>query len=458
MDNNLVNTLLTAKILPVPVKCFGVLDLQEIAMTICAFLNGEGGWIVVGVDDNKQPTDIDIEKGCRLIQHELTHSIIPLPLVYVQEDVFNDAKVILLTVTKGSLAPYSYKGKYYMRVGDSIQLPSPDQISQLLRKSFSIKSSWELDVNLFADVNSLEMKCMEKIYRAGLDSHRLMESKNGLLSTLAELQLIDSYEVKNGAVGLLAIDTKQSLPQSKVRIQLMRKGKTSDKFDDTRIIHGNILYLLEEVLHYLSQLLPRQSIFLEDSAARIDEYIYPIDVLREAIANSLIHRDYAGSAGEVSIFIFPDRMVISNPGSLPEHLVKKKNEVLPHGSILRNPLMAELFYIGGYMEKTGRGMTLISKKMQELGKKLPEWVTVNNTTTLTIYNKTKEISINDRIKTFLVSHSLNDVFTKNEYIDFFEKKPSKITAQSDIAKMISSGACRKIGNGPSTKYEIIDRY
>lgn len=458
MENNLVNTLLSAKILPVPVKCFGVLDLQKIATTICAFLNGEGGWIVVGVDERQKPIDINIEEGIRQIQYELTHNIIPLPLVYVQEDGFEGKKVILLTVTKGSLAPYSYKGKYYVRIGDSIKIPSSDQISQLLRKSFSIKSSWELDVNLLADVNTLDNTWMEKVYRNGLDSHRLVESKDGLLSTLSELQMIESYEVKNGAVCLFGYDTRKNLPQSKVRIQLMSKGKTSDRFDNTRIFQGNLLYLLEEVINYLTQLLPRQSIFLKDGPLRVDEYIYPLDVLREAVGNSLIHRDYSGSAGEVSIFIYPDRMEITNPGSLPEHLIKRKNEVLPHGSILRNPLMAEFFYIAGYMEKTGRGMALISKKMQELGKKLPEWVSVNNSTTLTIFNKAEEVSLNDRIMAFLQSHPLNHIFTKNEYIDSFEKKPSKITAQNDIAKMISLGMCLKSGNGPSTKYEIIDRY
>ncbi len=61
MDNNLVNTLLVTKILPVPVKCFGVLNIQKIATTICAFLYGEGGWIIVGVDENKIPNGSDVD-------------------------------------------------------------------------------------------------------------------------------------------------------------------------------------------------------------------------------------------------------------------------------------------------------------------------------------------------------------------------------------------------------------
>ena len=116
--------------------------------------------------------------------------------------------------------------------------------------------------------------------------------------------------------------------------------------------------------------------------------------------------------------------------------------------------MAEMFYIAGQMEKTGRGMTLISNRMRELGKKLPEWTSSNNRTTLTIFSKSGKLPLNERIKHFLGSHSEGDIFSKAEYIEFFEKQPSKITAQNDILSMLGYGICEKIGNGPSTKYRI----
>ena len=88
------------------------------------------------------------------------------------------------------------------------------------------------------------------------------------------------------------------------------------------------------------------------------------------------------------------------------------------------------------------------------GKKLPEWTISNNRTTLIIYNKLEKVVVNERVKMFLDSHSSNYIFTKSEYIDFFDKKPSKITAQNDIQSMLKSMLCEKIGNGPATKYKI----
>lgn len=180
-----------------------------------------------------------------------------------------------------------------------------------------------------------------------------------------------------------------------------------------------------------------------------------MDVLREALGNALIHRDYSDSTSEVTIFIFSDKIEITNPGELPDKIVRGKSEVMPHMSILRNPLMAEIFYIAGYMEKTGRGMELISRRMRDLDKKLPEWISLNGSTTLRIFNLSSKTELNERIEYFLRRHPKGDMFTKNEYADFFENRPSKITAQTDISAMIKAGLCMKIGNGRATKYRVI---
>lgn len=458
MDNNFIDLLLTQKALPSPVKCFGEPNIETISKAICAYLNAQGGWIIVGVDDNHNPTNINEVIVMEQIQCEVTNNIAPLPLVYIQKETYRKQGTILITVIKGSIPPYSFKGKYYIAIDDEVKIPSSDQISYLLRSSFSIKSTWESIVNLLANPNLFDRKLMEDVYQEGLLSHKLVESPDGLTATLSELKLIDSYEVKNGAVCLFGDNISQTLPQSRVRIQLMSKGKSAEKFDNTLILEGNIFVLLKEVMNYFKNILPRQSVFVENQAKREDNFLYPLDVLREAIGNSLIHRDYTDSIGEISIFIYSNKIEIRNPGRLPKDIVKGKSEVLPHGSVLRNPLMAEIFYIGGYMEKTGRGMELISRKMKELGKKLPEWTSSNEQTILTIYNEINKTSYNERIRSFMESHVSNVIFTKKEYIEFFDKKPSKITAQSDISKMMELGICEKIGKGPATKYKIIDRY
>ena len=176
------------------------------------------------------------------------------------------------------------------------------------------------------------------------------------------------------------------------------------------------------------------------------------------MTNALIHRDMSDTSGEILIFIYKDRIEIINPGEMPENLVKKKYLVQPHISTLRNPQMAEVFYIDGKMEKTGRGLTLIHDKMNELNRRLPEWETIDGRTKLTIYRTPRVVRLNERVGKFVASMKSRDSFTKKDYLQFWNFEISDGTAKNDIQMMLDNGLCRKQGAGPSTKYVILPKH
>jgi ATP-dependent DNA helicase RecG len=87
---------------------------------------------------------------------------------------------------------------------------------------------------------------------------------------------------------------------------------------------------------------------------RIDDPLYPVLALREAIANAICHRDYSIAGGAVSIALFDDRLEISSTGVLPFDL-KPVDLFRPHASRPWNPLIAQVFYRRGIIETWGRG-------------------------------------------------------------------------------------------------------
>lgn len=97
------------------------------------------------------------------------------------------------------------------------------------------------------------------------------------------------------------------------------------------------------------------------------EGLYRIDVpeidhesFREAIINAFCHRDYY-IFDSVNIAIFKDKLEIRNPGLLYGGLtieMIKKEEV----SERRNELLAEMFHQIRFVEKWGRGISLILSK------------------------------------------------------------------------------------------------
>jgi ATP-dependent DNA helicase RecG len=91
-----------------------------------------------------------------------------------------------------------------------------------------------------------------------------------------------------------------------------------------------------------------------------------VEAIREAIINAVCHRDYT-EASDIQIRIYDDRLIVWNPGKLPvgitiEDLYK------PHKSVLRNRLIAQIFFDIGLIEKWGTGIQRIidSCKKQNL--------------------------------------------------------------------------------------------
>lgn len=455
MESSFVNALLEQPHLPSPVFCLKDATVEMIVEKVCACLNDAGGWIVVGVDDKHKGVGLPNEGFVSKIQEAITNGIMPLPLVYVQDEKFEGKNVVLVTIPKGTLAPYTYKGRYYVLQEGEAVVPTQDYMAQLLRNSTAVRSDWERVNNLYASEDDLDAELMANVYNKGVSLGRLSKNNNGLRGLLSELQMLRANEITNGTLALFARDTRKLLPQCRLRIQVMTRGKGAEEFDDISFMEGNIFKVQKQTIDYFKERLPKIAYFFKDKTGRYDNFAYPIDVLDEAISNALIHRDYTDISDEVAVFVYRDKLEIINSGSLPQKLVTGKTRVHPHGSVLRNPLMAELFYVAGEMEKTGRGMFLISDTMREAGRKLPEWTSSNGKTTLTIYNRKEKRALNDRVDYFLTQWEKGAYFSRADYERVFEGKLSRGTVQNDLLLMVELGFSEKHGNGPSTRYKLL---
>lgn len=127
---------------------------------------------------------------------------------------------------------------------------------------------------------------------------------------------------------------------------------------------GKIASQLEAVLQYFRQYLQvryeipsevgRSQSMLE-AIRRREIWEYPLEALREAVINSLIHRDYFDTLGHISIRVYDDRLYIWNPGQLPPGMVIEDLLRRPHDSRPRSPLLARVFYYAGWIEHWGSG-------------------------------------------------------------------------------------------------------
>ncbi len=101
---------------------------------------------------------------------------------------------------------------------------------------------------------------------------------------------------------------------------------------------------------------------------REDIYEIPLEVLREAVVNALMHRDYSITSTQVSIEIYDDRVEIVNPGGLPKGLSLRE---LGTVSIRRNEVIADLFFRLHKVERIGMGIQKMKEAMIAAGLREP---------------------------------------------------------------------------------------
>jgi ATP-dependent DNA helicase RecG len=93
-------------------------------------------------------------------------------------------------------------------------------------------------------------------------------------------------------------------------------GRHGERFSENRSIDGPIPVMVAECIRILKRNMRRRSIV--SGIFRIDEWEYPEEVLREALVNALVHRDYSEFARgmQIQVEMYPDRLLIRNPGGL----------------------------------------------------------------------------------------------------------------------------------------------
>ncbi len=137
----------------------------------------------------------------------------------------------------------------------------------------------------------------------------------------------------------------------------------------TDIITENLLEQYNASVKFFRQNLNIQRVREREIGA--DQWEIPFVVLREAIANALIHREYPDRNDGIYINIFKDRIEITNPGILPEDTKPEDFIVNPSKGWYRNPFIAEVFYFFDYIEQVGSGMLKMKREMENVGLPTP---------------------------------------------------------------------------------------
>ena len=373
---------------------------EKLYDTISAFSNqDEGGTIVFGLDERQNFLKVgvydaqDLQKKVMEYCEQMTPIVRPVFTVYKENGfIFVAAEIPPLDVSERPCFK-SAKGRVqgsYVRVGDADKSMTEYEVYryEAFRKKYR------------DDIRPIEEVTLSSLDQTRIDEYLLLRKRNRPnLSAVSKEQLLELTSiVKNGYVTLAATLLFSPYPQayfpqlgiiatSVPGTEMGVLNEHGQRFIDSKRIEGTIPEMLDSALSFVRSNMRIATRVDPDTGKRTDIPQYPMDAVREAILNALVHRDYSihTQGMPIQITMYTDRLEVRNHGGLYGRLrVDQLGKVQPD---TRNPVLVTAMEALGQTENRYSGIPRIRKAMQELELPDPVFEDSRGMFTVTLYNK-----------------------------------------------------------------------
>ncbi|MGP1434836.1 MAG: ATP-binding protein [Catonella sp.] len=396
--------------------------------TVSAFANYEGGQIRFGVADNGEVIGLkDPVQSCLDIENKINDTIRPQPqyeLVVQESD-----KTVILTVEAGRNKPYTYKSKAYRRNDTATIEVDELELTRLILQGKNINYE-----ELPADNQELSFKILEKRAKQEIGIKSLNKD---VLKTLNLYSDSDGYKQ---AAALLADENE--FPG----IDIARFGESiSIILKRVTFEHESVLEELEKAVRIYRDYYQYEEI---QGIERKKVEKIPEEAFRETIANALIHRTWDVNA-QIRVMMFDDRIEISSPGGLPTG-ISEEEYLKGNVSILRNPILGNVFYRLHIVEILGTGIVRIQEAYKYSDKKPVFEIFDNSIKVILPVIGNADLTEDEKVVYEVLSKTMPKSIS--EITDMTPFGKSKVTTL--LKNLIRKNYVSVTGNGRGTKYKL----
>ena len=357
---------------------------KDLAEEIVSFANSEGGTILIGVDDDgniKGVSDLLIEEK---IMNICRNNCIPNIVPDFQSIDIEGKTIAVVTVHKGLNKPYyTADYKYYIRVGTTKRIASREELLRL----FEANGALHFDISPVEDTSIRDLNIdVIRDYFMEYNAFDLYDESN----EATERILINADILKEvnrrvfcsvGGLMIFGKEPEKRLPQNGVSFAHFKGTEITDELVDKKVVTGRIQDIAEQLMVILKNNMKTPSVI--NGLRREEKKEYPSLVLREAIVNTLVHRNYSITGSKIRILMFDDRIEFHSPGRLPNTVTVEKMKI--GISYARNPFLVKYMENLRYIDQLGRGIPMILKSMKGAGAKEPLLQEVGEEFILTLY-------------------------------------------------------------------------
>ncbi|MFA9389673.1 MAG: RNA-binding domain-containing protein [Prolixibacteraceae bacterium] len=342
--------------------------VRELTDEVCAFANAAGGVVLIGVDDKNNIQGVNIDNAKRSAIQSSIGDITPSLSCSLSIIEVKGKSVGVIEVPSGANKPYVLSGAIYVRLGPNSQkLTTAEQMRDFFQQSDKIYFD-EGACKYFDSLTDLDNELFNSFKSAAHLSGNISDDQ--IFRNLKLLTEEDQF--KNGAV--LFFGKQPELIFEKAIIRCVAFKGTDKRFIiDDKFFGGPLHVQYQKSIQWLKEKINiAYDIEGQGSGPRKEIWEIPETVFKEAIINSLSHRDYYDKGATTIVELYEDRVEISNPGGLVSAIDIKNFGKRSHS---RNPLIFGLFARMHLVEQVGSGIVRMNDLMKEAGLPYPEFST-----------------------------------------------------------------------------------
>jgi ATP-dependent DNA helicase RecG len=430
-------------------------DVLLLAETLVAMANGDGGQIVLGLDENGRLADNIWEEEAEAALREAARTCRPPIPTEWQTVPTRQRELIGINVPRSPELHSLDDGRVLIRSGVNNRPLTGAEIRQLATNKNT--AEFETEIMPGARPDDLDPAIIDEYLskreaRTGLSA----SSRSQLLFEIGATDR--SGQPTMAGILLFGRNPQAFLPQS--GLVFVRFPGTEPRDADGGIGYGR----RDEVGGPVARMVERAwNILLEEMRVgakvngleREELTEYPRFAVREALVNAVAHRDYRINGRRIEIRMYSDRLEIISPGGLPGYITVD-NLVEEHFS--RNPRLVNGLYQWGYIEELGLGIDLMIEEMVQAGHEPPTFKALPHQFIVTLTNKRERAimpkwtrSMNERQTRALTYIQKNGSITNREYRTLCADV-SPETLRLDLVDLVERGILLKIGAKKGTYY------
>ena len=234
-----------------------------------------------------------------------------------------------------------------------------------------------------------------------------------------------------------------------------------DGAEEPRDFDQPLVLIPDLVEEWLRSKLP--SVTSRDRMRRENVPALPFTMVREAVVNALVHRDYDIEGAKCQLIVDENTVVIMSPGSPLPPITVEQLQAFNAPMLSRNPGLHYVFARMDMAEERGLGIKSLKAQAEHAGLPLPKYVFNDPYLVLTLYRNrqasvrtlTQEVleSLTDSEKAGWEWLSTTRAGSAREYAAALEVTDR--TARRHLSHFLELGLVQKTGSGPYTEYEVV---